>query len=255
MSLWDRTTSVLLRPAHVVRCDVGEAWSLARAVSGYRHVSPELAESREPWADERGWATPVALVHGAAHNGSAWAMWEPRLRAAGFRRLVALEYKAGAQSITALASDLGQRLERICERAGTEHVHVVGHSLGGFALRVWHDLMAGAPLLGAAVTLGSPHRGLPWARLPATPPTLRDLGSGSALHRELEVSGASHDRWTTIAGGRDRLVPARFTGLDGPPTITLRHLGHMGLLYSQSAAGQVGVELLAVEEAALATAS
>jgi pimeloyl-ACP methyl ester carboxylesterase len=255
VSLWKRATSVLEWPVHAVRSDVGEAVSVARAAAAYRHVSPELAESREPWIDGDGWPTPVALVHGAGHNGSAWGTWEPRLRAAGFRRLVALEYKAAAQSMTALASDLGQRLERICERAGSDRVHVIGHSLGGFALRVWHDLMDGAPILGAAVTLGSPHQGLPWARLPGTPPTLRDLGSGSWLHRELQHWSAEHTRWTTIAGARDRLVPPRFAGLDGPPTSTLRHLGHMGLLYSRTVAGQATVELLAVEEATRAWAS
>jgi hypothetical protein len=254
MSLRSRAAGLVTRPAHALRCEVGEAWSLARAVAGYRGSDVELAESTEPFGDSTGWRTPVVLVHGAGHNGSAWATWGPRLRAAGFEHLVALEYRTGAQSVTALASDLGHRIDGVRERAGTERVHVVGHSLGGFALRVWHDLLGGDEAVGVGVTLGSPHDGLPLLRLPSAPRSLRELRPDSELHRELATTRVGHGNWVSIAGARDRIVPARFCALPGAGTVTLDHLGHMGLLYSRTVAGHVSFELLAAEEAAATAA-
>jgi pimeloyl-ACP methyl ester carboxylesterase len=253
MSVWMRTRGIVTRPVHAARCEIGEAWSLARAVAGYKSAREELAESTEPFAASAGWETPVVLVHGAGHNGTAWATWAPRLRAAGFEHLVALEYRTGAQSVTALASDLGTRIERVRERAGTERVHAVGHSLGGFALRVWHDLLGGDETIAAGVTLGSPHRGLPIMRWPA-PRSLRELRSDSELHRELSQSAVDRSHWVSIAGARDRIVRARSCELAGATNVVLDHLGHMGLLYSRTVAGHVSVELLAAEEARAAAA-
>jgi hypothetical protein len=194
------------------------------------------------------------LVHGAGHNGSAWGTWAPRLRAAGFDHLAALEYDAGAQSVTALASDLGHRIDQVRERAGTERVHVVGHSLGGLALRVWHDLLGGDEILAAGVTLGSPHRGLGLMRLPTAPRSLRELRPDSELHRELAASPVGHERWVSLAGARDRIVPARYCELPGAANVVLGHLGHMGLLYSRTVAGHASFQLLATEEANAAVA-
>jgi triacylglycerol lipase len=254
MSLWHRASGLVTAPVHALRGEIGEGWSMARAIAGYRHTTDDLAESSTPFTDSGGWMTPVVLVHGAKHNGSAWATWGPRLRAAGFEHLVALEYRTGAQSVTALASDLGYRIDRVRERAGAERVHVVGHSLGGFALRVWHDLLGGDDALGVGVTLGSPHHGLSLLRLPSTPRSLRELRPDSELHRELAASPVDHRRWLSLAGARDRIVPARHCELPGATNVTLAHLGHMGLLYSRTAAGHVSVELLAAEEAAAAVA-
>jgi hypothetical protein len=136
------------------------------------------------------------------------------------------------------------------ERSGTERVHVVGHSLGGFALRVWHDLLGGDDALVAGVTLGSPHHGLSFMRLPSAPRSLRELRPDSELHRELAASAVDHDHWVSLAGARDRIVPARYCELPGATNVTLDHLGHMGLLYSRTVAGHVSFQLLAAEEAA-----
>jgi pimeloyl-ACP methyl ester carboxylesterase len=229
----------------------GEAWSIARALAGYRRSVGALVEATTPWEDGPGFATPVALVHGAAHNHTAWGALHRRLRAAGFERLVALEYHVGTP-LEELARELGGGVEAIAARAGTDRVHLVGHSLGGFALRVWHDVLGGDAWTASAVTLGSPHRPLPLAGLPWNPPPLRQLAAGSPLHRQLAAAPVDHRAWTTIAGGFDQLVPPRFATIDGAEAVVLRHLGHLGLLYSRTAAGHVCFALLAAEEAASA---
>jgi triacylglycerol lipase len=231
------------------RTSAGEAWSVGRALAGYRRSVGELVEPATPWERGAGFATPVALVHGAAHNHTAWGALHRRLRAAGFERVIALEYHLG-QRIEDLAQELGRRVEDAADRAGTDRVHVVGHSLGGLALRVWHDLFGGEARTASAVTLGSPLRPLPFAGLPWNPPLLRQLAPGSALHRRLSTHPVDHSAWTTIGGGFDQLVPPRFATIDGADAVVLRHLGHLGLLYSRTAAGHACFSLLAAEEAA-----
>jgi triacylglycerol lipase len=233
------------------RTGAGEAWSVGRAVAGYRRRFRDLIETAAPWEHATGFATPVVLVHGAAHNHTAWGVLHRRLRAAGFERLVALEYHLGAP-LDELAQQLGQRIEAAAAQADSDRVHLVGHSLGGFALRAWHDLCGGEAWTASAVTLGSPHRHLPLARLPWNPAVFRQLAEGSALHRQLAAAGADHSAWTTIAGGFDQLVPPPYATIDDAEAIVLRHLGHLGLLYSRTAAGHVCFSLLAAEEAAAA---
>lgn len=231
------------------RTGAGEAWSIGRALAGYRRSVVELVEPATPWERGAGFSTPVALVHGAAHNHTAWGALHRRLRAAGFERLVALEYHLGPR-VQDLARELGRRVEQVAARAGTDRVHVVGHSLGGVALRVWHDLYGGHAWTASAVTLGSPHRPLPFAGLPWNPPPLRELAPGSTLHRQLATSPVDHSAWTTVVGGFDQLVPPRFATIDGAQAVVVRHVGHLGLLYSRTAAGHVCFSLLAAEEEA-----
>jgi triacylglycerol lipase len=251
---WAAAAGLGPRLAGMARWAAGEAWSWGRAVTGYRLANGSVTGDQGPWNDSVGFETPVVLVHGAGHNNTAWSALTRRLQAAGFTRLLALEYRVGAP-IEELAHRLGERIELLVARAGSDHAHLVGHSLGGFALRVWHDLQGGASLTGAAVTLGSPQRPLPLARLPWTPPSLRALAPGSPLHQRLAAAEADHRAWTTLSGGIDNLVPPRFATVDGAESLVLRHLGHMGLLYSRTAAGHVCFALLAAEEAKAAEAA
>src|SRR5215207_8827104 len=236
------------------RRGLDEAWCLGRMVRGYRRFPVELAEDGDGWHDGAcAFSTPVVLVHGAGHNGSAWTVLAKRLRSAGFGRLVALDYRVDREPIDALAVDLGRRLRRVLERTGSERAHVIGHSLGGVLLRVWHDALGGAPLTDAAVTLGSPHRGAWLCSLPWTPTRFRSLGPGSRLFRRLDALPVDHSGWTTISASGDALV--RDASLPGARHVLINGIGHTGLLYSGAVAGQVCFALLAAEEERTAAAT
>lgn len=136
------------------RSALDEARCLARMVRSYRQIPAALAEAGGSWnGSPSAFPTPVVLVHGAAHNGSAWTALADCLRAAGFERLVTLDYRTDRDTVDALAADLGQRLQRVREQADADRVHVIGHSLGGLLLRIWHDGLGGADHTHAAVTL------------------------------------------------------------------------------------------------------
>jgi triacylglycerol lipase len=236
-----------------VRSAIDEAWCLSRLARSYHRLPADLDEADGAWCRaESVFSTPVVLVHGAAHNGSAWTAMSESLRVAGFERLVALDYRAERDPI-ALAVDLGRRLEQVRERARADRIHVVGHSLGGFLLRMWHDALGGREHTHAAVTLGTPHHGTRLAGLPTTPARLRCLRPGSRLLRHLGALHVDHSHWTTITAGGDMLVPD--ASLPGARSVRVEGIGHTGLLYSRTAAGQVCFALLAAEEEAIAWAA
>ena len=112
--------------------------------------------------------------------------------------------------------------------SGESRVHVVAHSLGGVAVRYWHDVLDGQRRADAIVTLGAPHGGTPWARLVVLPRRARDLAPGSPF------LGARNDyrRWTTIGGSLDVVVPASSSHLLTSQRIDLPGIGDAGLLTS-----------------------
>jgi pimeloyl-ACP methyl ester carboxylesterase len=239
-----------LRPA------VAGMWSEVRATGSaamrYRRVLELGAlDSGLPdgWTERPRWrCAPVVLVHGAGHNATAWSSLARRLAVAGFVELHPVDYgiRDDARSI-AVKID---RVVRALVRDGTApRVHLVAHSFGGIAVRYWHDRLEGAARVDAAVTLGAPHAGTPWARLHAPLPAAHDSSPTSPLIRELANGAVNYDRWTTIGGALDVVVPPRCAHLPGSRSVDVPGVGHVGLLDASTAGGLVCAALLEAEEA------
>ena len=185
---------------------------------------------------------PVVLVHGLAHNTSAWIDLAERLRAAGFSDLHAVAYGLGAD-VPTIASMIERGVDRALLTSRETRVHVVAHSLGGVGVRYWHDVLDGQRRADAIVSLGAPHGGTPWARLVILPRRARDLAPGSP------ILSAPNDyrRWTTIGGSLDVVVPASSSHLQSSQRIDLPGVGHAGLLTSPAVGGVVCAALLEAE--------
>jgi pimeloyl-ACP methyl ester carboxylesterase len=203
---------------------------------------PATFDDRRP----RRRSAPVVLVHGSGHNASAWLTLARRLVAAGFDDLQPVGYGL-RDDVPAIA----ERIERVVRaRLGSssdDRVHLVGHSLGGVAARWWSDELGGGDLVDAAVTLGSPHAGTPWARLPSFARGVHDVAPGSALTRQLADRSATYPRWTTIGGTFDVVVPPNRAHLPWSDAFDVP-VGHIGLLESPIAGGLVCAALLAAED-------
>jgi hypothetical protein len=147
-----------------------------------------------------------------------------------------------------IARDVDDVVVDALKRSGADRVHVIAHSLGGVAVRVWHDLLGGSRHAAAVVTLGTPHRGSAWAAFPALPAALRDLTPGSVLLHEATHAMVDRHHWTTIAGTFDVIVPPAMAHLTGGDTVDVPCVGHLGLLRSAEAGGHACFALLAAED-------
>lgn len=106
----------------------------------------------------------VVLVHGFLCNRGFWMPWFALLRRRGHAfAAVTLEPPFGA--IDGYAGTIDAAVRRVAEATGRPPV-VVGHSMGGLAVRAWlrHCGEAGIGRVHRVVTLGTPHAGTEAAR-------------------------------------------------------------------------------------------
>ena len=78
---------------------------------------------------------PVVLVHGLIDNRSVFSVMRRGLSRRGFTQICTWNYSPLLSDVARGATDLGARIEQICEQTGHDRVHVVGHSLGGLIAR------------------------------------------------------------------------------------------------------------------------
>lgn len=179
---------------------------------------------------------PVMLVHGLGANKSCLSGLERRLHRAGFT-VYCVSYSGLDSDLASCAGHLVRAAAWLREATGAESAHLVAHSLGGVLARWAVDDSWMGGWVDAAITLGSPHRGTPAARLAPT----RLPGYGRII-RELrpEHRGrAEHPRpphpdvrWTAVAGGLDWVVPPRSARLPEAPNVrnvVLPRVGHLAL--------------------------
>ncbi len=249
-----RAPASLLRAGwHAARGAAGEFAALSSAARHYRdRIVAPLLDDLDPRLER----APVVLVHGAGHAPGAWIGLARRLEAAGFHDLRTVSY-----SLTDSIEQITTMIDRVARDAAAHasagpnphpRVHVVAHSFGGIAARVWHDFTGAATITASAVTLGTPHGGTRWAGLPFVPRALRRLAPGSHLLDALDAAGPIHGRWTTIAGSLDALVPPSCAHLAEAQNVTIDGVGHVGLLSSPVAGGHVCFALLAAESGGFA---
>src|SRR5215213_8754493 len=221
-----------------------EAWAVGTAIGRYRtrFVPPARPDStRATWTTE-----PVVLVHGFGHNDGAWSTLGTRLGAAGFFDFVPVTYGID-DDVPRIAERIAEEVESVVASRTAERVHLVGHSLGGVAVRYWHDVLGGATRADGVVTLGAPHRGTMWTHMPFLRAPARDLAGGSSVSTALRRHDARHHRWTTIAGTFDVVVPPSRAHLPDAEPVNVA-AGHAGLLTSRAAAGHVCINLLHAED-------
>ena len=191
---------------------------------------------------------PVVLVHGFAHNPSAWLALADHLHAEGFGDLRAVRY-GWRDDVPTIARAVATQVDAAVDAsgAGGGRVHVVAHSLGGVAVRYWHDVLGGVdarPPWSPSPRRTRGHRG----------PGCRSAARATTCTRGRRSVSAWRRRAVRTTAGRPSAAPttwwcpghrARLPGV--------RHVevaeGHVGLLTSPLAADHVCTALLAAEDA------
>lgn len=196
--------------------------------------APATGSSRRP--GPAGPATPVVLLHGYGGTRSQFLTVERMLRRAGFSTVVTMGYDARRHDIPELADQLCRLVRSLAASTGAPRVHLVGHSLGGVIIRYAVTVAGLDPLVGAAVTVASPHGGSEWAHL-ATDATARQLRPGSALLRRLEAMACpGRARWAAFYSDRDVVVAPAHAWIR-PPALAARNVvvpgeSHLSILLS-----------------------
>ena len=141
-----------------------------------------------------------------------------------------------------LARLVAERVEQLLRDHPCERIDLVGHSEGGLVGRYYVQKLGGALRVRHLVTLGTPHRGTPWAYsgylVRRLLPSLRQMVPGSPLLRELaDDQFPDSVRLTSIYSQRDPFCPPSACRLEDGRGAHLRnievvHGGHLAFLSS-----------------------
>lgn len=213
------------------RCGVSAAARLLRGRVYDRVVGTSPSELRIGTLSE----PPVLLVHGLGADKSCFTVMANRLHDAGYT-VSSASYSCLDTDIHACARTLERQAARLLAETGAERVHVIAHSLGGVVLRWAWSHTAMRDQVSVAVTLGSPHRGTPTARLaPSVLPgygrIISQLRPG-LLDHDLGRDVPSDTRWVAIAAQHDWVVPMKYASLpqaDNVRNAVVPRGGHMSL--------------------------
>ena len=180
-------------------------------------------------ADARG-RRGLILVHGFVCNRGLWNAWWPPLRARGVP-CIALDLEPLFGSIDRYAPLIDAAVQRMTQATGRPPL-LVGHSMGGLALRAWMRDFDGDHRVHGVVTIGTPHQGTWLARFGVAPNT-HQMRPGSAWLAELAAQepAARYRRFTCFFGHCDNIVfPVSTATLPGADNRHLAGHAHLHLL-------------------------
>jgi len=182
----------------------------------------------------------LVFVHGLGANRSGFLPMRGYLRALGYSRQLAFNYRSSG-SIEKVAVGLKRALE---DHVQGGRIDVIAHSMGGLVARAYIQQLGGERRVDRLVTLGTPHHGTHAANfIPSG--LVRQLLPGSRfLERLNRLPPPRRVRTTSIVAGRDLLVqPVESAHCPFGETIRFDDLGHVELLFRPQVYAAVAAEL------------
>ena len=199
---------------------------------------PVLPEPETP-------GTPVLLVHGFAGTSSIFTSLRRALRCHGVDDTHTVTYSPLTRDLRTAAERLAKEVEDLCARTGSSRVHLVGHSLGGLIARYYVQRLGGDRRVDVLVTLGTPHAGIPAARLLSWLPLVAQLRPDSAAIAELaQPAPGCRTRFVAFYSDLDEVVvPSSRARIDHPDLrvhhILVHGVGHLTLPMHRSVLRQI----------------
>jgi pimeloyl-ACP methyl ester carboxylesterase len=197
--------------------------------------SKSVADQVHPGADAD---FGVVLVHGYVCNRGLWNPWMVALRARGIP-YVAVTLEPVFGSIDGYTGAIEQAVRAI-ESATAHPVVLVGHSMGGLAIRAWLCEYAALSRVRRIVTIGTPHQGAWLARWSRT-----TNGTQMRLHspwlRELSKREQPHTSaaFTCLYSDCDNVVAPRHSAtMPGAVNLCIPGAAHLALAFHPAARQQ-----------------
>lgn len=210
---WLGLTVLLMRRVQeasgVAPPSVADAW---RAWWAECRAAPQVFAWRQPfrtdaepdvWPAEPAGRTGVLLVHGYLCNRAIWNPWLRQLRAQGIPT-VAVTLEPPGAALDSHVPILDAAVQQLWRRTGRAPL-LVGHSMGGLALRAWWRADAGRTPVAGLVTVGTPHQGT-WMAHWGHSASARQMRPGSDWLTQLAEDEAR--LWTGGRAWRDSAPPA-----------------------------------------------
>ncbi|MEO6407934.1 MAG: permease [Burkholderiaceae bacterium] len=181
----------------------------------------------------------LVMVHGFLCNRGLWNPWMKRLRVEGIP-FVAVNLEPVFGSLDTYAALVDAAVARVETATGLAPV-LVGHSMGGLAVRSWLNGLGGDTRAHRLVTVGTPHHGTWLARFGHTVngrqmrqgnPWLADLARGESAQRLA--------RYTCFYGHCDNIVfPASSATLPGADNRHVAATAHVQMLFREEVFAEV----------------
>ncbi|NVO06953.1 MAG: alpha/beta fold hydrolase [Rhodoferax sp.] len=186
---------------------------------------------------------PVLLVHGFVCNHRVWDAMVPALRAQGYT-VLAINLEPLFTSIDNYAPQLEQAVQVLRQQTGQDQVALLGHSMGGLAIRAWMRRY-GTAHAARAITLGTPHAGTQ-VKAPVAPPNGLQMAWNSTWLQELAAAetDATRSLFRIALTAQDNIVyPQRAQTLQGVTPTVFEGMGHLQLCTSDAVRQWVCQEL------------
>lgn len=224
------------------------AWMWWRSLLGEFVASVRIFFLRQPWARAQPSvlpatgspaALPVILVHGYLCNHRIWDDMVRTLRAQG-HAVIAVDLEPLFTSIDHYAPRIDAAVNALCLHSAVPQVALVGHSMGGLAIRAWMR-SAGSQRVAQVVTLGTPHAGTQVAPNGHTP-NGRQMVWHSAWLQKLAKSETAATRalFQIAITAQDNIVfPQREQTLSGVVPTVFEGIGHLQMCLDARVIGWV----------------
>lgn len=173
----------------------------------------------------------VVLVHGFFCNRGFWTPWLKRLQGSG-HAFVALDLEPVFGSIDGYALQIDEAVSRVTQATGLPPL-LVGHSMGGLAVRSWLKQMKGVGRVHHVVTIGSPHHGT-WLAQFGFGHNCRQMRLLSEWQAQLDVGMPAdhHTLFTCWYSNSDNVVfPAANATLAQADNRLLRGVAHVQMAF------------------------
>ena len=173
----------------------------------------------------------VVLVHGFVCNRGLWLPWLQQLRAAG-HACVAVNLEPVFGSIDDYPPLVEDAVRRVTEATGMAPL-LIGHSMGGLAIRAWLRAYQSDARMHHAITLGTPHGGT-WLGRFSQMANGRQMRLGGEWVRQLQAAEPSGRaaRFTCWYSNSDNVVfPASTATLAGADNRLVTGVPHVALAF------------------------
>ena len=211
---------------------------IAPRVFGWRQPFRSAALADFLPTDARG-RRGVVLVHGFFCNRGLWNPWMHRFAGEGVP-YVAVTLEPAFGSIDRYVEAIDVAVTRLEAATGMAPI-LVGHSMGGLAIRAWRARGNRGGRFHRIVTIGTPHRGTWIARHARTRNGIEmQLGSSWLDALGKSEGDGSHDRFTCFWGHCDNIVfPTRGATLPGADNRHVAGTPHVAMAFHPDVLGYV----------------